>query len=238
MTRPVPLPLAVLRAVADVIDPAVLRILLRVVLLAAAGFAALLALVVWLLGSTAVTETAWLEWTADIAGGAVALVATWFLFPAVLAGIAGLFLEEVADAVERRRYPDLPPAPGARVGASIASALRLFAVTAALNLLALPAYFVPGLNLVVFWLLNGYLLGREYAEAVALRRVPPDRAGHLRRTHRLRLFAAGATIAFLLTLPLANLLAPVIGTALMVHALRGLDDGDGRRADADAERTT
>jgi uncharacterized protein involved in cysteine biosynthesis len=238
MTRPVPLPLALLRAVADTLDPAVLRILLRVVLLAVAGFALLLALVVWALGSTAVSETAWLEWTADIAGGAAALVAMWFLFPAVLAGIAGLFLEDVADAVERRRYPGLPPAEGARVGASLASALRLFAATAVLNLLALPAYFVPGLNLLVFWLLNGYLLGREYAEAVAMRRSSPDRTRQLRRSHRLRLFAAGATIAFLLTLPLANLLAPVIGTALMVHALRGLDDGDGRRADAGAERTT
>jgi CysZ protein len=39
----------------------------------------------------------------------------------------------------------------------------------------------------------------------------------LRRRHGRTLFTAGLLIAFLLTIPIVNLLAPLIGTAVMVH---------------------
>ena len=44
----------------------------------------------------------------------------------------------------------------------------------------------------------------------------------LRRRHRLKLFGAGVTIAFLLTVPVVNLLTPVIATVFMVHVFHGL----------------
>ena len=55
-------------------------------------------------------------------------------------------------------------------------ALKLLGVSVLLNLLALPAYFVPGLNLPVWLALNGYLVGRDYAEMVATRRLAPAAA--------------------------------------------------------------
>ena len=69
----------------------------------------------------------------------------------------------------------------------------------------------------VFYLLNGYLLGREYYELVSLRRLAPDRAKALRRGLRSRVFLAGVVIAFLLTLPLVNLITPIIATGFMLH---------------------
>ncbi|MEJ0071726.1 MAG: hypothetical protein WDO24_26715 [Pseudomonadota bacterium] len=47
-----------------------------------------------------------------------------------------------------------------------------------LNLVLLPLYFVPGLNLVLFYGANGYLIARGYFEQVAVRRLalPETRA--------------------------------------------------------------
>jgi uncharacterized protein involved in cysteine biosynthesis len=69
----------------------------------------------------------------------------------------------------------------------------------------------------VFYVLNGYLLGREYYETVALRRLDARLAGELRRRNRWRVFLAGVVITLMLTVPLLNLIAPVIATAFMVH---------------------
>jgi uncharacterized protein involved in cysteine biosynthesis len=69
----------------------------------------------------------------------------------------------------------------------------------------------------VFYGLNGYLLGREYFETVALRRLDPKRASELRRREKWRVFLAGVIITLLLTVPFLNLIAPVIATAFMLH---------------------
>jgi len=98
---------------------------------------------------------------------------------------------------------------------SLAQGARLGGLALLLNLLALPLYLLPGPNLPVYLLLNGYLLGREYFEVVALRRLDAAATDRVRRRWRLRLWAIGAVIAPLLLIPLVNLVAPVIGVALM-----------------------
>ena len=108
-------------------------------------------------------------------------------------------------------------------------------MTLGLNLLALPLYllllFVPPFNLFVFYLLNGYLLGREYFELVAARRLDTAGVRRLRRAYRGRLLLAGAVIAFLLTVPIVNLVTPIIATGFMLHVFEGL-----RRREASATR--
>ena len=73
----------------------------------------------------------------------------------------------------------------------------------------------------VFLGVNGYLISREYFELVALRRVGREDAKRIRLAHRNRLFLAGVGIAVLLAIPVVNLLAPVIATAVMVHLFEG-----------------
>src|SRR5690606_4741546 len=93
-------------------------------------------------------------------------------------------------------------------------------------LLALPFYvmliWIPFLSPVLFYGLNGYLLGREYFEAVALRRLDEGRTRVLRRARGGQVFLAGVVIAVLMTVPLVNLVAPVIATAFMVHLFEGM----------------
>ncbi len=101
--------------------------------------------------------------------------------------------------------------------------MRLSGLSLALNLLALPLYLLlPGINLFLFLALNGYLLGREYFDVVALRRLDAAAAKAMRNRSGGRVFVGGVLIAGLFALPLINLIAPVVATAFMLHVFEAL----------------
>lgn len=220
------------RALRQFDDPAFRRPLLASIGLAAVVFTALWGLMWLLITRTRFFETVWLDWATQALGGLAVVVLTFILFPTVVAAILSLFLEGVIAAVERRHYPGLPPPRQQGFGELAGQAARFIAVAVSLNLLCLPLYLIPGLNLVVFYGLNGYLLGREYFEMVAPRRLLPEAAQRLWRRHRLIVIAAGAVIAFISLLPLVNLLAPVVAAAAMTHLVENW-----RRHDGDAIAT-
>lgn len=164
----------------------------------------------------------WLDATLDI-GALLAVMALslWF-FPVLATLIVGFFLERVAGAVEALHYPGLPSARQVGAFESLGTAFRFILASLGLNLLALPFYFVPLLNVGVFLLLNGYLLGREYFELVAARRLAAGPMAQLRLANRGRLMLLGMAGAALMAVPLVNLAAPVLLTAWMVHVLQPL----------------
>jgi len=208
---------ALSRAIAQLTDPAIFGVLI----LSVAG-AGLFLLAIWagvgaLLTHLTLFTTGWLDWLARIAIGVGTIFATVALFGAIAAAIGSLFVERVACAVERRYYPGLPPARHQMVTEQIAAMLSFLTAVIGLNLLALPLYLIWGANIPIFLGLNGYLLGREYFELVALRRVDRRAARLLWRTHRFTLAGGGILIAGLSFVPLANLLTPVVATAFMLH---------------------
>ena len=158
------------------------------------------------------------------AGGLLALTAGVFLFPSVAVAIQGIFLESVAGSVERRHYPELGPARSLPWRQALAGSLGLAGAMLGLNLLLLPFYWLapPPFNFAVSWSLNGYLIGREYFETVALRRLEPAEARALRRAHRGLVWRAGIAVAALLSVPLLHLAAPALGTAFMLHRFERL----------------
>jgi CysZ protein len=174
----------------------------------------------------------WLDTTIEIAGSLAALVLAWALFPAMTMLILGFFLDRVVAAVERRHYPELPPARRIGIGEALGSALRILVLALVVNLVLLPVYFLPPINLFIYYGLNGYVVGREYFELVALRRLDGAAARAMWRWHRGRLILAGVVIVFLLSLPLFNLVAPVVAAAFMLHVFEGV-----RRASAETFAT-
>lgn len=154
-----------------------------------------------------------------------------FLMMPVASAFTGLFLDDVAQAVEDRHYPDLPPAPPVRMGDTLIDALNFFGVLVGVNALALLLYpfagpFIP----VVFWGVNGYLLGREYFTLVAMRRIGRQPARALRRDHGATIWVAGTLMAAPLTVPLVNLAIPVLGVATFTHLFHRLQAGSGARS--------
>ncbi len=208
---------AFFRATAQLGDPAFRRPLFLGLLGAGAVFAGLWTGMVVLLARTRVFESPWLDMPLDALGGLATLALTILLYPAVVAAIMSLFLDGAIAAVEARHYQGSPAPRPASLAEQLGRALRLIVAALVLNLLALPIYLVPGINLVVFYSLNGYLLGREYFEMVAQRRLDPSALRQLRRHHRAKIFLSGAGVAFISTIPLVNLVAPLVAAAAMTH---------------------
>src|SRR5215472_948486 len=214
---------ALCRAVVEISTPPMRRIVARSLGLAALTFAVLWLAVAGLLYNTAFFAWRPLNWLVDLMGGLAVLALTWLLFPAVATLIMSFFFERIAAAVEALDYPGRGPPRRQPIGATIAAALRLMILTILLNLLALPVYLlVPGINLFLFLALNGYLLGREYFEVVALRRLSAAATRAMRTRFGLRVFLGGVVIAGLFAVPLVNLAAPAIATAFMLHLFEAL----------------
>lgn len=199
------------------------RAFLGVLLKAAAGaglvFIALVVLAGWAVGGLA-GGSGWLASLAAALGGLLALgLAVWLFVPATLA-ITGLFLDDVAAAVERRFYPGLPPARGARLAAQTRFNLGFALKTGAVALLALPvALLVPPLGAVLLWLVSTVALGHGLFEGVAQRRMGVPEARVLRRAREVPVLGVGGVLAALSLVPGVNLFVPVLGAAAMTHLL-------------------
>ncbi|WP_102960441.1 sulfate transporter family protein [Mangrovicella endophytica] len=162
---------------------------------------------------------AWLDSAGTFAGWAAGLalaIALAFLIGPISAVIAGLFLDDVAEVVEHS-YPAMPTGRAMPLWPSLILSAKFFGVVILGNLVALVLLLVPGVNLIAFLLVNGYLLGREYFEFAALRYRPEAEAKALRGRYRTTVFLAGLVIAGFLAVPLVNLLTPLFAAALMVH---------------------
>ena len=148
------------------------------------------------------------------------------LLSPVTAIIAGLFLDDVAEVVEKRDYPHDPPGKALPMGEAIVASIKFFGVVIVGNLIALMLLFIPGINIIAFFLVNGYLLGREFFEFAAMRFRSAEEAKLLRSRHSGTVFMAGLVIALFLAVPIVNLLTPLFAAGLMVHLHKALTARD------------
>ncbi len=158
----------------------------------------------------------------------VGAVLGWLLFRAVAVAVLQFFADEIVAAVEARHYPELAatarPLPFRR---DLANSVKGLGRTLGYTLLALPvagllAFTAIGPALVLLGV-NAVLLGRELTDMAWLRHCRGDEAGTpVPRSERMLL---GAAIAGLMLIPLANLIAPIIGAAAGTHlVLRRLEE--------------
>jgi CysZ protein len=163
-------------------------------------------------------EITWVDTALTWASVPVMLLLSSILMVPVASAFISMFLETIAAAVERKHYPDLPPARSIGIAEGLVDALKFLGLLIVVNLAALVLYviFTPFAP-ILFWVVNGVLLGREYAQLVALRRSDAAGAAAFRRRHRPTIFAAGVLMAVPLTIPVVNLLVPILGAATFTH---------------------
>jgi uncharacterized protein involved in cysteine biosynthesis len=207
------------RALGQLDDSIFLGVLLRSLLWAAACFAGLHVAAIWAVHRL-LDLHGWLGWLADLLGGiGASLLAMWLFLP-VAAIIGTLYIDRIAAAVERRHYPSLPTARGASIASQVWDAVGIATRILLLNVLALiAALILPGVGLILAWIIGGYAIGRGLFAAVAMRRMPRHAAEALYRRARPAVLTQGCILALAGTIPVLNLLIPVIGTAAMVHVL-------------------
>ncbi|WP_405110363.1 EI24 domain-containing protein [Phaeobacter sp. BS52] len=190
-------------------------------------YAAFLALIQWLVGPDAtlplIGPVTWIDDLLSITSLVLMLLLSVFLMVPVASAITSMFLDEVAQAVEDRHYPGLPPAIKTPFWDGVRDTINFLGFLVVANVLALVLYFMfAPFALFIFWGLNGFLLGREYFTLAAARRLGLPEAKRLRRKHLGTVWMAGVLMAMPLSIPLVNLLIPIIGAATFTHLFHRL----------------
>jgi len=158
-----------------------------------------------------------LAWILSIAAGFGVVFGAIFLMPAITSLVASVFVDEVADHVEREHYPAERPGMALPLGRAVPEGIKTALLTIVVYLIALPFVFVAGAGFIAFFVATAWLLGREYFELAAMRFRPPAEAKAMRRDNAAIVFTAGLVIAAFVSIPIVNLATPLFGMAFMVH---------------------
>jgi CysZ protein len=228
---------AAVKALSQIFSPPMRRILWRSVALAL-GLIAVVAvglqrLISWLttsgeqwagtvLGPSYNTPVDVLAWILSIAAALGLVIGAVFLMPAVTALVASIFVDDVADEVERAHYPAERPGTALPVSRALIEGIKTALLAVGLYLLAVPFFFFAGVGVFVFFILAAYLLGREYFLLAAMRFRSVEEAKAFRKQHASTVFTAGCVIAAFVSIPIVNLATPLFGTAFMVHVHKRL----------------
>ena len=164
----------------------------------------------------------WAETVATIITSLGVFFGLWFLIVPVSTVVASLFLDQISHVVESQHYAHEPHGKDLPIAEAILQTLRFLGVVIGVNLIVLLLIPFLGLGVPLFFIANGYLLGREYFEQAALRFRGHDEVKALRQQHGAKIFFAGLLIAGFIAVPLLNLLTPLFATAFMVHVHKKL----------------
>jgi CysZ protein len=158
-----------------------------------------------------------LAWIVSIAAGLGVVFGAVMLMPAITSLVAGVFVDEVADHVEREHYPAEHPGTALPFGLAMTEGVKTASLTILVYLIALPFVFIAGAGFLAFFIATAWLLGREYFELAAMRFRSPAEAKAMRRDNAATVFTAGLIIAAFVSIPIVNLATPLFGMAFMVH---------------------
>jgi uncharacterized protein involved in cysteine biosynthesis len=220
---------ALVLSIGDFADPAISRVFVKslaltLLILATLGTA------LWF--GTHWLITGWLEFGEDwaalagIAEAVLAILFAWLLFRMVAVAVIGLFGDAIVIAVEKRHYPEaLASARSVSFGQSLRMGLASAARALAVNIALIPAYILLLLTGIgtplLFFAANGWLLGRDLGEMVAVRHLPREGMKTWRQSTRWSRLGMGLVVSGLLTVPGVNLFAPILGAAMAAHLFHG-----------------
>jgi uncharacterized protein involved in cysteine biosynthesis len=164
-------------------------------------------------------HAAWsaLAWILSIMAGLGIITGALFLMPVVTAFVGSFFVDEIAEAVEREHYPAEPLGRALSFFRALLEGLEFAALALLVYLCALPFVLFAGLGVIILFLANSYLLGREYFELAAMRFRPPHEAKAMRKTNAVYIFLAGMVVAVFVSIPVVNLATSIFAMAFMVH---------------------
>lgn len=183
----------------------------------AVAFVVLLAgTITWLTAGFVTLETAWLDTLVNWIVGVVAGVGGWFMLPALMVLVAGMFQDIIINRVELVYYPDAVRTGEPRFWSDVVHDIRFTLWALFLNVLVLPFYLF-GIGFAVSISLNSYLLGREFFESAAGYHLGKPEAKKLILKNSKAVYGGGLVITLLTLVPLLNAFAPIAAIVWMVH---------------------
>jgi CysZ protein len=230
---------AIAKTLAQILTPTLRRVLLKAV-----GLALLLIIIVGailqrVLSSLADQGANWAEqtsgfaphaawsalaWVLSFAAGLGIVTGALFLMPTIAALVGSFFVDETAEAVEREYYPAEPLGRALPLFRAMIEGIKIALLSLLVYFCALPFILFAGLGVIILFLANSYLLGREYFELAAMRFRPPFEAKAMRKANSIYVFVAGMVIAVFVSIPVINLATPVFAMAFMVHIHKRMSD--------------
>lgn len=145
------------------------------------------------------------EFAASIAVAVLALA----LSPAISMIVGGVLFDLAAERVEKKL--GIAGAQGVPLHHGLLNGLRIGIPALVVNLIVLPLYLIPVINALVFYGLNGFLMGREYLTQTAVRRMSFADAVALRKRKGLSVFLIGLACSFI------PFFAPLVGASAMTR---------------------
>ena len=213
----------------DLTDPAILRVFAKTIVLTLVLFLLLGAGLWFATRWLVIDQLGWDETAGNLAaisGFLAMLLLGWVLFRAIAVAVIWLFGDEIVMAVERRHYPQAQAsAQHVPVARSLALGLRSAGRAMLVNVVLAPVYvmlLVTGFGTpLLFYAANGWLLGADLGEMVAARHLSNAEMKQWARKTRWRRWDLGVIVAALMSVPIVNLVAPVLGAAMATHQFHG-----------------
>lgn len=150
------------------------------------------------------------EFLASVAVVVIAIA----LSPAISMVVGGVLFDFAAERVEKKI--GAPKARAVPLAEGVWNGLRIALPALLLNLAAIPFYFIPIVNAVVFWGLNGFLMGREYFTITAARHMSYRDAAALRKGNGASVFLVGLACSVI------PFFAPLVGASAMTRLVRSV----------------
>ena len=153
------------------------------------------------------------------------LAALWgstILFVPISTIIFALFQDKIMDQVEKTYYPEISQELNIKIATMFFAGIKLLGWSILINIIIFPVALFWGNSL--FWvpaniLITGYLISKEYTEAIGLRKMTFAQIKEVRNKLFWPCWLFGTIGALLFFIPLINLFAAPFVTILMLHTL-------------------
>jgi uncharacterized protein involved in cysteine biosynthesis len=150
----------------------------------------------------------------SFAASVAVIVLAIALSPAISMVVGGVLFDFAAERVEKKI--GAPKARAVPLHEGVWNGVRIALPALGFNLIAIPLYFIPVVNALVFYGLNGFLMGREYATITATRHMSYRDAVAFRKRNGGSVFLVG------LACSLVPFLAPLVGASAMTRLMHSL----------------
>ena len=214
------------KSILDLLEPDIRTILFKTVILSLFSII-MIVYMCWTLFNTHQVFDIWLlgpilSW----AWGLLALIFGALLLPPITIIIGSIYSDSIVDHIEKKYYPSRLGMRQIKLSELGFSISKNFCITIIVNILLAPVYligtFFPIISFLIFYSVNGYLIGKELFETVASRHLEMKDRYLLKKQNNNKVIVGGIIMVGISTIPILNLIAAVLGIVFMTHFFHSL----------------